>query len=137
MEIVGMVDGLKAKARHGAGSRCWVDYISGMGRLDGGAVEAAKDEVEVVGDGGCESVHARNGAEAHGKGDERVLDEILPGVFKSETEEESVERRLRNGSVHSFGQRAPGSFFCHSLLTLTSDTQFESGYTVGLAVGIP
>jgi hypothetical protein len=76
-------------------------------------------------------VNAGNGAKAHGESDERVLDEILSGIFLRQPGEESAERGLGNGSssVLSYGQRA--------LRGPSSDTQFESGYTAGIVQAHP
>jgi hypothetical protein len=65
-------------------------YQGGRGSVSyGGDVEAVDDDVDVVGDGGCEAVYAGDGAEAEGEGDERVLDDVLASIFLPKTNEEA------------------------------------------------
>jgi hypothetical protein len=52
-------------------------------------------------------MHAGDGAKAHRESDQRVLDEILSGVFLPESSEQWVEQFLRRGSIHSYSQRDP------------------------------
>lgn len=45
----------------------------------------------------------RNGGEAHGERDERVLDEVLPFVFVPEADEQAAERIVWCGGLDSQG----------------------------------
>ena len=60
-----------------------VDYAGDCRALvvaGSGSIEALKNDVEVVGDFGCEAAHAGNRAQAQEACDQRVLDEVLAAV---------------------------------------------------------
>jgi hypothetical protein len=54
---------------------------AGAGACGDGAGDGAADAIEAVGDVACEVAHAGDDGEADHGGGERVLDEILAGVF--------------------------------------------------------
>lgn len=95
--------------------------LVGSGVAGGRCVEAIKQEVEVVGDFGCEAVYAGHGAQAYEGCDQRVLDEVLAGVFGCEAAK-CRKRALERAGAGRLPRNRSSVCLGHKFSALSSDS---------------